>query len=283
MSEALRRQRQDPRALRAADDRSPRRHRPDLTFDVVLTEIPDKGRVLTGSGFGSARPGIGPRITRRLCARTGDRRSAGGWRCCRSSASSAATSRDRAGRTTGRAARCAAIVCRPGSSSRSGCPSRSSPPRPRRKRATTRTSTAKQPPRWSGPNASPKSNGRRSSCMRSHRSTLSSAGSFSPTRSSSSVSTPTAAWCSAMRRSHPIRPASGRPTTTSPASRRPLSTSSSCATSRGHSGWDKTYQAPSSRRRRPGHPRPLHRGVHHPHRHRLRRVSDDPGVVLGWG
>ena len=43
-------------------------------------------------------------------------------------------------------------------------------------------------------------------------------------------------------------------------------------------GWDKTVSGPrAARRRRRGHPRPLHRGVHDPHRHRLRRLPRRSG------
>ena len=74
------------------------------TFDVVLpTEIPDKGRVLTGlSAFWFARTREHlRRTTCSGCDPTDARPSAGGSTCCRSSASCAATSPARAGRTTG--------------------------------------------------------------------------------------------------------------------------------------------------------------------------------------
>ena len=86
----------DERLLLVASDRI-------STFDVVLpTEIPDKGRVLTGlSGFWFAR-------TREIVPNhllglrpTAARPRRGGSRCCRSSASSAATWPAPAGRTTG--------------------------------------------------------------------------------------------------------------------------------------------------------------------------------------
>ena len=86
----------DERLLLVASDRI-------STFDVVLpTEIPDKGRVLTGlSAFWFARTRDDrARTTCSRCAPTAARPSAGGSRCCRSSASCAATSPARAGRTT---------------------------------------------------------------------------------------------------------------------------------------------------------------------------------------
>ena len=98
----------DERLLLVASDRI-------SAFDVVLpTEIPDKGRVLTGlSGFWFARTrDIVPEPPARAARRTGARRSAGGSRCCRSSASSAATSPARAGRTTRRPARSAGTALR---------------------------------------------------------------------------------------------------------------------------------------------------------------------------
>ena len=78
----------DDRLLLVASDRI-------STFDVILpTEIPDKGRVLTGlSGFWFARTTRARREPPARAARaTAARPSAGGSRCCRSSASCAATS-----------------------------------------------------------------------------------------------------------------------------------------------------------------------------------------------
>ena len=76
----------DERLLLVASDRI-------STFDVVLpTEIPDKGRVLTGlSAFWFARTHELCRTICSRCATTAVRPSAGGSRCCRSSASCAAT------------------------------------------------------------------------------------------------------------------------------------------------------------------------------------------------
>src|SRR3954447_184019 len=98
----------DERLLLVASDRI-------STFDVVLpTEIPDKGRVLTGlSGFWFARTreicpnhllSLRPdgRSTEWLPPGRGARPSAAGSRCCRSNASSAATCPGPAGRTTTR-------------------------------------------------------------------------------------------------------------------------------------------------------------------------------------
>src|SRR3954447_18876598 len=141
----------DDRLLLVASDRI-------STFDVVLpTEIPDKGRVLTGlSGFWFAR-------TRDICANhllalRGDGRSTecrrlemlpiecvvrgylsgSGWKEYRAS-----------GAVCGPAlrARSGAARCGPPLGSRTDCRSRSSPRRRRRRPATTRTSTATA--RWS--------------------------------------------------------------------------------------------------------------------------------------
>ena len=68
-----------------------------------------------------------------------------GWRCCRSSASCAATSPARAGRTTRRPARSRASRCRRACRSPSSCRSRSSRRRRRPRRATTRRSTSREP------------------------------------------------------------------------------------------------------------------------------------------
>ena len=100
----------DDRLLLVASDRI-------STFDVILpTEIPDKGRVLTGlSGFWFAR-------TRELVAEP-PARSARGRPLDRVPAARDAPDRvrrarlprrARAGRTTGRPARSAATGCRPG-------------------------------------------------------------------------------------------------------------------------------------------------------------------------
>ena len=132
----------DERLLLVASDRV-------STFDVVLpTPIPDKGRVLTGLSASGSRERA--RSCRTICSRsatTDARSSVDGWRCFRSSASSAATWRARAGRTTGRPERCVGTSCQPACGSRSGYPSPSSPPRRRRPKGTTRTSPRTRPPR----------------------------------------------------------------------------------------------------------------------------------------
>ena len=100
----------DERLLLVASDRI-------STFDVVLpTEIPDKGRVLTGlSAFWFARTrGTCARTTCSPCDLTAAHSSADAWRCFRSSASCGAISPGRVGRTTGRPARFAATSCRTG-------------------------------------------------------------------------------------------------------------------------------------------------------------------------
>ena len=84
-----------PTALLVASDRI-------STFDVVLpTEIPDKGRVLTGlSGFGSRALSTSSRTTWSSSGRTDARRRHESSTCSRSSASCAATSPARGGATT---------------------------------------------------------------------------------------------------------------------------------------------------------------------------------------
>ena len=80
------------------------------TFDVVLpTEIPDKGRVLTGPVGVLVRTDAPsrPEPSRRACARTAARSNVAGSRCFPSRSSSAATSRAPAGRTIARRARSA--------------------------------------------------------------------------------------------------------------------------------------------------------------------------------
>src|SRR5215475_7048261 len=93
------------------------------TFDVVLpTEIPDKGRVLTGlSGFWFTK-------SRAICPNHLLALRQDG----RSSASCEATWPARAGRITGRAARCAVTASPPGSASRTVFPPPSSRRPPRR-------------------------------------------------------------------------------------------------------------------------------------------------------
>ena len=91
----------DERLLLVASDRI-------STFDVVLpTEIPDKGRVLTGLVGVLVRADAATSCPNHLLALRADGRSTEcrGSRCCRSSASSAATSPAPAGRTTSRPAR----------------------------------------------------------------------------------------------------------------------------------------------------------------------------------
>ena len=127
-------------------------------FDFVLgSGIPDKGRVLTQlSAFWfdrvadlvphhlvtadvAALPRPRWRRTPTLLRGRVDAR-ARARRRSRSSASRAATSPARAGRTTARPARSAASRCRRACARAIGCPSRSSRPRPRPRAATTRTS-----------------------------------------------------------------------------------------------------------------------------------------------
>ena len=127
----------DERLLLVASDRI-------STFDVILpTEIPDKGRVLTGlSAFWFARDRArSSRTTCSRCATTAARSSAGGSRCCRSRCVVRGYLAGSGWKDYARPARSAGTRCPPGSSSRTGCPSRSSRRRRRRRPATTRTST----------------------------------------------------------------------------------------------------------------------------------------------
>ena len=105
------------------------------------------------------------------------------------------------------------------------------------------------------------SSGSRSSCTSSPRSTRQSAASSSPTRSSSSGSTETGASCSPTRRSRPTRPGSGRRTTTRPADRSRPSTSSSSATTARRSAGTRRLRDPSSPRTSSPARAPLRRGV----------------------
>ena len=100
------------------------------TYDVVHpTPIPDKGKVLTGlSAFWFAQTGhiVPNHLCRPPTACPTRSAAARSWcassRCCPSSASCAATSPARAGRTTRRPARSAGSRCRPGCASPSACP-----------------------------------------------------------------------------------------------------------------------------------------------------------------
>ena len=134
-------------------------------FDYVLgSGIPDKGKVLTQiSAFWFERlRGIvanhllsldpanrsrTPRRRRRRCC-AGRSMLVQRPSRCRSSASRAAICRDRGGRTTRPPAKSAASRCPPACASRTGCRSRSSRRRPRRRAAT--TSTSPKPRRHDG-------------------------------------------------------------------------------------------------------------------------------------
>ena len=186
----------DERLLLVASDRI-------STFDVVLgTPIPDKGRVLTGlSAFWFARtreivpnhllelrPDGRTMVCQRLemlpieCVVRGYL-AGSGWRDYQETGA----------------------VCghgfRRGCVSRTGCHNRSSRLPPRRPRATTRTSTRQRAAELCGKDRlSTRRRRRRSGSTVRHRSTPRLAGSSSPTRSSSSVSRPTARSCSETRR-----------------------------------------------------------------------------------
>ena len=158
----------DERLLLVASDRI-------STFDVVLpTEIPDKGRVLTGlSGLlVRAHARHRARTTCSRCARTAARPSAAGSRCCRSSASSAATSPARAGRTTARRGAVCGHALPAGLVESEQLPGADLHARDEgARRATTRTSTASRRPSSSARSASPRSSASRSRSTASRRST----------------------------------------------------------------------------------------------------------------
>ena len=172
------------------------------TFDVVLpTDIPDKGRVLTGlSAFWFAR--TSELVPNHLLQLRADGALDG------VPAARHAPDRVRRARLPHRlgleglprdAARSAGTGCRKGSSSRSSCPSRSSRRRRRRTPATTRTSRASRLPSWSAPTSSPRRSASRWRSTATARTGPRRAGSSSPTRSSSSASTRRARSCSATR------------------------------------------------------------------------------------
>ena len=109
-------------------------------------------------------------------------------RCCRSSASCAATSPARRGRSTARRAPCTAPRCPRACSSRSSCPSRCSRRRPRPTSATTtRTSRSTPPPSWWATRWPPSCATCPSSCTAGAPTGPASGASSSPTPSSSSA------------------------------------------------------------------------------------------------
>ena len=144
----------DERLLLVASDRI-------STFDVILpTEIPDKGRVLTGlSAFWFARTREHrPESPARAPRATAARSSAGGSRCSRSSSSCAAISPAPAGRTTSSTgAVCGhALPARP-ARVRSAAGADRHAGDEGAVRATTRTSTRAPRPSSSAPSAGPRS------------------------------------------------------------------------------------------------------------------------------
>ena len=127
-------------------------------YDVILpTEIPDKGKVLTQMSFFWFEL-TGEIVPNHFISEDVPPEAAGSGHagpasstCIRSSASSAATSRARAGRSTSESGAVCGIELPEGPPSRTSCPSRSSPRRPRRSSAsTTRTSTSIGRPRSLG-------------------------------------------------------------------------------------------------------------------------------------
>ena len=175
----------DERLLLVASDRI-------STFDVILpTEIPDKGRVLTGlSAFWFAR--TREIVPNHLLALRDDGRS---LECRRLEMLPVEVVvrgylvRLGLEGLSSAPARSAGTRSPPGSSSRTGCRSRSSRRRRRPRPATTRTSTPRPRPSSSAPSAGPRSSRSRSRSTPSRPGTRRRAGSSSPTRSSSSDST----------------------------------------------------------------------------------------------
>ena len=230
----------DERLLLVASDRI-------STFDVVLpTEIPDKGRVLTGlSGYWFARtPHV---VANHLLALRDDGRSTECKRlemlpieCVVRGYLSGSGWKDY--QATG-------AVC--GHRLPDGLVESQQLPAPDlhagdegRDRATTRTSIAPQRSSSSARTATTRPRRPHSRSTSSSRSTHASAASSSPTRSSSSGSTRRERSSSATRRSRPTRRASGRPTSTGPA-RPPPSFDKQFVRDYCESlGWDKTYPGP---------------------------------------
>ena len=231
----------DERLLLVASDRI-------STFDVVLpTEIPDKGRVLTGlSAFWFAR--TRDIVPNHLLALRPDGRSTecrrlemlplecvvrgylagSGWKDYQ---------RDRLD-VRARAARGAARVGPAAGADLHAVDEGDDRPRREHRRASRR-------PALVGERALRRGRAHLARALPLRRpSTPRRAGSCSPTRSSSSGSTPTGGSSSATRRSRPTRRASGRPTSTSPAARSRRSTSSSSATTASRSAGTRPPPGP---------------------------------------
>ena len=220
-------------------------------------------------------PHLGDRGRARRRARPRDGRPPAGD-AARSSASCAATSPARAGRTTRRPARSPGSSCRPACASPSGCRADLHAVHEGRDRATTRRSTSTARPSSSATAtlmervrdvsielysfaAEPRARARRDPRRHEVR--------VRPRRRAASSS-------SATRCSRPTPRATGRPTATSRAAASRASTSSTCATGRAGSGWDKTPPAPEiPDGRRRGHARALRRGLRADHRRAVRRLA----------
>ena len=263
----------DDRLLLVASDRI-------STFDVVLpTEIPDKGRVLTGlAAFWFAQ-------TRAICpnhllALRPDGRSTECRRltmlpieCVVRGYLAGSGWKDY--RTTGEVC---GTGCPPGSSSRTACRSRSSRRPPRRRPVTTRTSRARTPRGSWAPRRSPPPSASRSSSTASPRGTRSTAASSSPTRSSSSAPTRRAAR-PGRRGAHArlVAVLAGRPVHArrSPAVLRQAVRARFLRAD----GLEQDLPGPrAAPRRRRGDAGALRRGLRAHHRDRLRRL---PGRPLG--
>ena len=231
----------------------------------------------TSSPATSSRP-TSPTCRSRPVARSGRAGSccAGGPRCCRSSASCAATSPGRPGRSTvasgtmhgDAAARGAARVGR-------SCPSRCSPRRPRPTTATTRTSPSTTACDLVGTQAG------RAGSATSRSSSTPRGAAWAAERAASSSPTPSSSWASidgelvaGRRGPHPglVAVLAGR-RTGSPARPRRRSTSSRCGTTSTASTGTSSRRPRRFPPRSCRHPRPLRRGLRAHHRPLVRRLA----------
>ena len=260
----------DERLLLVASDRI-------STFDVVLpTEIPDKGRVLTGLSGVLVRPHA--RDLReppaRAPRRTDARPSAAGSRCCRSSASCAATSPARAGRTTSRPATSAGTRLPEGLRESDRLPEPIFTPSTKATTGHDENIDARAGGRARRRGAvRARSSARPSRCTASPPSTPPSAGSSSPTRSSSSVSTTSGELVLA---DEALTPDSSRfwpADEYAPGGAQPSFDKQFVRDYCESLGWDKTAPGPRAAGRRGGrHAGTLRRGVRAPDRDRVRRL-----------
>ena len=250
-----RRQRQGPRALRPRR-RAPaaRRERPDLDLRRHPADRDPRQGTRAHGPLGvlvRADAATSCRTTCSPCARTAARPSAGGSRCCRSSASCAATSpgsgwkdylRDRRGlraRAAGRARRVAAAARADLHAGDEGAD------RPRREHRPRRRGRARRR------GALRRGRADRARALRV-RLRLRARARDHPRRHEARVRhrRATAGSCSATRRSRPTRRASGRPTSTQPGGTPPSFDKQFVRDYCESLGWDKTVPGPRAARRR---------------------------------